>query len=56
MIFQLLEVGRLCGLMPDDQTTDEQVNLACELSGGVGQNDEGLRTLKSFLPNYVNYI
>lgn len=37
---KLLEVGRLCGLMPDDHTTDEQVNLACELSGGVGQNDE----------------
>ena len=47
MIFQLFEVGHLCGLMPDETPTDEQLHLACELSGGVGKNDEGLQMLKS---------
>ena len=48
VFFQLLEVGHLCGLMPDEIPTDKQVHLACDLTGGVGKNDEGLRILKSF--------
>ncbi|XP_028409754.1 trafficking protein particle complex subunit 10-like [Dendronephthya gigantea] len=37
---KLFEVGHLCGLMPDEVSTDQQLHLACELSGGVGKNDE----------------
>lgn len=38
---QLFEVGHMCGLMPDETPTSQQLNLACNLCGGVGKDKEG---------------
>lgn len=37
---KLFQVGALCGLMPDATSTDQQLHIACELTAGVGKNDE----------------
>ena len=41
--------------MPDETPNDEQVHLACNLTGGVGKNDEGLGIIKSLKkPHYTH--
>ncbi|XP_046849387.1 trafficking protein particle complex subunit 10-like [Xenia sp. Carnegie-2017] len=37
---KLFEVGHMCGLMPDETPTSQQLNLACNLCGGVGKDKE----------------